>query len=314
MAATDHTLEPPLDELKAESLLRRPISRKLRAFGTTFLLLLPGVGWLAVFVLVPLGFTVVLSFWKSTIFGTSPDFQFGNYEQIIATPLYRELLLKTLRIAVATTLISLAVSYPIAYFLSLQPTGRKVVLALLLFLPFWTSYVVRTFVWLPILGTTGAINQLLLWLGVIDQPIGWLLYNEGTVYLGLVYVYTLFMTLPIFLSIEKIDPRLIEAASDLGARPLWVFLRIILPLSWPGVLSGSIMVFLLSMSAYVTPQLLGGPSGIMFSNMIAAQFLSNNNWAQGAALSVVLSVLVLLLLAGAGRWIGLQQVFMGGRS
>lgn len=195
MAATDHTLERPLDGLKAQSLLRRPISRKLRAFGTTFLLLLPGVGWLAVFVLVPLGFTVVLSFWKSTIFGTSPDFQFGNYEQIIATPLYRELLLKTLRIAVATTLISLAVSYPIAYFLSLQPTGRKVVLALLLFLPFWTSYVVRTFVWLPILGTTGAINQYLLWLGVIDQPIGWLLYNEGTVYLGLVYVYTLFITL-----------------------------------------------------------------------------------------------------------------------
>jgi spermidine/putrescine transport system permease protein len=265
-------------------------------------------------VLIPLGFTVVLSFWKSTIFGTSPDFQFGNYEQIVATPLYRELLLKTLRIAVATTLISLAVSYPIAYFLSLQPTGRKVVLALLLFLPFWTSYVVRTFVWLPILGTTGAINQLLLLLGLIDEPIGWLLYNEGTVYLGLVYVYTLFMTLPIFLSIEQIDPRLIEAASDLGARPLWIFLRIILPLSWPGVLSGSIMVFLLSMSAYVTPQLLGGPSGIMFSNMIAAQFLSNNNWAQGAALSVVLSALVLLLLAGAGRWIGVQQVFMGGRS
>ena len=128
MAATDHTLEPPPDGLKAKPFLRRPISRKLRAFGTTFLLLLPGVGWLAVFVLVPLGFTVVLSFWKSTIFGTSPDFQFGNYEQIIAAPLYRELLVKTLRIAVATTLISLAVSYPIAYFLSLQPTGRKVVL------------------------------------------------------------------------------------------------------------------------------------------------------------------------------------------
>ena len=115
---------------------------------------------------------------------------------------------------------------------------------------------------------------------MIDQPIGWLLYNEGTVYLGLVYVYTLFMTLPIFLSIEKIDPRLIEAASDLGARPLWIFLRIILPLSWPGVLSGSIMVFLLSMSAYVTPPASGGLR-VMFSNMIAAQFLSNNNWAQG---------------------------------
>jgi spermidine/putrescine transport system permease protein len=288
-------------------------SRRMRSSWTTLLLLSPGLGWLAIFVLVPLGFTMMLSFWKSTIFGTSPDFQFGNYEQIVTQPLYRDLLLKTLRIALATTIISLVVSYPIAYFLSIQPTVRKVVLALLLFLPFWTSYVVRTFVWLPILGTTGAINQFLMWLGLIDRPIEWLLYNEGSVYLGLIYVYTLFMTLPIFLSIEKIDPRLIEAAADLGARPLWIFLRIILPLSWPGVLSGCIMVFLLSMAAYVTPQLLGGPSGIMFSNMIAIQFLSNNNWALGAALSVTLSVIVLILLAAAGRWIGVQQVFMGGR-
>ncbi len=291
-----------------------PAGRKLRSLGTTLLLLSPGLGWLAIFVLAPLGFTVVLSFWKSTIFGTSVDFQFGNYAQVFTTPLYIDLLLKTLRIALVTTLISLVVSYPIAYFLSIQPDVRRVVLALLLFLPFWTSYVVRTFVWLPILGTTGAINQFLMWLGAIDRPIEWLLYNEGSVYLGLVYVYTLFMTLPIYLSIERIDPRLIEAAADLGARPVWIFLRIIVPLSWPGVLSGSIMVFLLSMSAYVTPQLLGGPSGIMFSNMIAAQFLSNNNWALGAALSVTLSAVVLLLLGTAGRWIGVQQVFTGGRN
>lgn len=291
-----------------------PRTRRLRSAATTLLLLSPGLGWLLLFVLVPLGFTVALSFWKSTIFGTTPDFQFGNYEQIFTTPLYRELLGRTLWIALATTLISLIVSYPIAYFLSIQPGTRKAVLALLLFLPFWTSYVVRTFVWLPILGTTGAINQALMWLGVIDEPIKWLLYNQGTVYLGLVYVYTLFMTLPIYLSIEKIDPRLIEAAADLGARPVWIFLRIILPLSWPGILSGCIMVFLLSMAAYVTPQLLGGPSGIMFSNMIASQFLANNNWALGAALSVTLSVVVLLLLAVAGRWVGIRQVFTGGRS
>jgi spermidine/putrescine transport system permease protein len=309
----DQAIErPPAEWRNRRTVLRR--GRRLRSHWATLLLLSPGLAWLALFVLVPLGFTVMLSFWKSTIFGTSPDFQFGNYEQIIAQPLYRDLLLKTLRISLITTLISLVVSYPIAYFLSIQPTIRKVVLALLLFLPFWTSYVVRTFVWLPILGTTGAVNQFLMWLGFIDQPLEWMLYNEGSVYLGLVYVYTLFMTLPIFLSIEKIDPRLIEAAADLGAQPMWIFLRIILPLSWPGVLSGCIMVFLLSMAAYVTPQLLGGPSGIMFSNMIAAQFLANNNWALGAALSVVLSVIVLLLLAAAGRWIGVQQVFVGGRS
>ena len=304
----------PIHAIEAMSDGAPPRARRWRSAATTLLLLSPGLGWLFIFVLVPLGFTVALSFWKSTIFGTTPAFQFGNFEQILTTPLYRELLGRTLWIALATTLISLIVSYPIAYFLSIQPGARKAVLALLLFLPFWTSYVVRTFVWLPILGTTGAINQALMWLGVIDQPIKWLLYNQGTVYLGLVYVYTLFMTLPIYLSIEKIDPRLIEAAADLGARPRWIFLRIILPLSWPGVLSGCIMVFLLSMSAYVTPQLLGGPSGIMFSNMIAAQFLANNNWALGAALSVTLSVVVLLLLAVAGRWIGIRQVFTGGRN
>ena len=133
------------------------------------------------------------------------------------------------------------------------------------------------------------------------------------VYLGLVYVYTLFMTLPIYLSLEKIDPRLIEAAVDLGARPAATFLRIILPLSWPGVLAGCIMVFLLAISAFVTPQLLGGPSGIMFGNIIASQFLGSNNWAMGATLSVTLIGAALATLFVAGRWIGVRQVFTGGR-
>lgn len=289
------------------------MARSSRGRWTLIALLAPGVIWLAVFVLVPLGFTVAMSFWKSNIFGTTPDFQFGNYRDALVNPLYRDLLLKTLRIALVTTLLSLVLSYPIAYCLAMQGGKRKALLLLLLFLPFWTSYVVRTFAWLPILGRTGAINQFLLAIGLIDQPLPWLLYNEGAIYLGLVYVYTLFMTLPIYLSIEKIDPRLVEAAADLGARPRSVFLTVILPLSWPGVLSGCLMVFLLAASAYVTPQLLGGASGIMFSNMIAAQFLSNNNWALGAALSIILSGVVLLILVGAGRWIGIQQVFTGGR-
>jgi spermidine/putrescine transport system permease protein len=172
---------------------------------------------------------------------------------------------------------------------------------------------VRTFVWLPILGRAGAINATLLWLGVIDQPIDWLIYNEGTIYLGLVYVYTLFMVLPIYLSLDRIDPRLIEAAVDLGARPWSVLWRILLPLSWPGVLSGCIMVFLLGVGAYVTPRLLGGPSGIMYGNMIADQFLNNNNWAFGAALGSTLALVVVILLLVTGRWIGIRQVFTGGR-
>src|ERR1039458_1094183 len=126
------------------------------------MLLVPGGIWLSLFVIVPLSFTIAMSFWKSTIFGTSPDFQFGNYMEIFRAPLYRDLLLKTLRISLITTLLSLLISYPIAYFLSMQSGTRKAVLVLLLFLPFWTSYVIRTFVWLPILGRTGALNQLLL--------------------------------------------------------------------------------------------------------------------------------------------------------
>jgi spermidine/putrescine transport system permease protein len=132
------------------------------------------------------------------------------------------------------------------------------------------------------------------------------------VLLGLVYVYTLFMALPIYMSLEKIDPKLIEAATDLGARPFRVFWEVLLPLSMPGVASGCIMVFLLTMSAYVTPQLLGGPQGIMIGNIIASQFLSSNDWAFGSALSVILIIVVMLLFLGIGRKTKVEQIFTGG--
>lgn len=285
----------------------------LKPIGRPQWLLLPGVVWLLLFGLAPLVFMVVMSFWRSTIFGTYPDFSLENYRQLFGVPLYRNLIFKTLRIAITTTLISLVISYPLAYFLARLKGPMKTIFVLLMFLPFWTSYVVRTFVWLPILGRNGAVNQALVWLGIVDQPLEWLLYNEGSLFLGLVYVYTLFMTLPIYLSLEKIDPKLIEAAIDLGARPHSIFLRIVLPLSRPGVLAGCIMVFLLAVSAFVTPQLLGGPSGIMYGNMVASQFLSNNNWAFGATLSVTLIAIVLALLMITNRWIGVREVFTGGR-
>jgi spermidine/putrescine transport system permease protein len=277
-------------------------------------LLAPGLLWLLAFVVAPFAFAVVISFWTSSIFGLTPDFQFGNYIRVFSNPVYRDLILKTLRVAFVTTCLALLLSYPMAYLLSVMSGRAKAIMTLALFLPFWTSYVVRSFVWLPILGTNGAVNRALLALGLIDQPLTGLLYNEGAIYVGLVYVYTLFMALPIYLAIEKIDPRLIEAASDLGATPRWVFLRIILPLSWPGVLSGCIMVFLLAMSSFVTPQLLGGPSGVMVSGMVAAQFQANNNWALGATLALVLSAMTFLILLVGGRWIGVRQIFTAGRN
>jgi len=143
---------------------------------------------------------------------------------------------------------------------------------------------VRSFAWLPILGRSGIINQILLAIGVIDQPIDSLLFTEGSVYVGLVYVYTIYMTLPIYLALDRLDPSLIEAASDLGGKPTQVFWRVVLPISLPGIWSGCTMVFLLSAGAFVTPQLLGGSSGIMIGNIIAQQFLNTTNWPLGAAL------------------------------
>lgn len=285
--------------------------RSRRKFGA--LLVAPAVLWLAVFAIGPLVFMVVVSFWTASVFGLSTELSTKSYESLIAEPVYGRVLLQTLRIAVITTVLALLVSYPLAMFLARLKGHRRTLAVVLLFLPFWTSYVVRTFVWLPMLGRSGLVNQVLVGAGVVDRPIDGLLYNEGAVYVGLVYVYTLYMTLPIYLSLDKLDPALIEAAGDLGATPLQSFRRVILPLTLPGVWSGCTMVFLLSCGAYVTPQLLGGPSGQMFGNIIASQFLNANNWPLGAALAVVLMTVVLGCLFLASRRFGLQQLFMGGR-
>jgi spermidine/putrescine transport system permease protein len=279
--------------------------------GPGWLLAAPAVLWLLVFSVIPIGLMAAMSFWKSTIFGTHPDFVFDNYKRVFSSSLYIGQLLRTLRIAISTTIISLVVSFPIALLLARLKGPWKSTFVLLLFVPFWSSYVVRTFVWLPILGRNGVINDALIALGVIDQPLDILLYNQGAVLLGLVYVFTLFMTLPIYVTLDKLDPALLEAANDLGARPLQTLLRVIVPLSLPGVMSGSVMVFLLSVGAYVTPQLLGGSSSLMFGNIIASQFLSDNNWAFGSALAVTMMVVVMAVLSVLGRFVGLQQGLSG---
>jgi spermidine/putrescine transport system permease protein len=292
---------------------REQLRRRLTASRVGWFLAAPAVVWLIVFTILPMALMVAMSFWKSTIFGTHPDFILDNYKRVFGNSLYIGQLLRTIRISIVTTVISLLVSYPIALLLSHLKGPWKSAFVLLLFIPFWSSYVVRTFVWLPILGRNGIINQALMSLGLIDRPLDVLLYNEGAVLLGLVYVFTLFMTLPIYVSLEKLDPALIEAANDLGARPLQIFARVVVPLSMPGAVSGSVMVFLLAIGSYVTPQLLGGPSGLMFGNIIAAQFLSDNNWGFGSALAVTMMLIVLALLLLAGRFAGLQQAISGAR-
>ena len=205
------------------------------------LLALPGAVWLLTFAVLPLGFLVVMSFWSTTIFGISTEFTFDNYVTIFSDSVYLTILAKTIRMALITTALTLLFSYPVAYFLAGLSGRSKAICLLLLFMPFWSSYVVRTFLWLPMLGRNGLVNTLLMKIGIIDEPINVLLFSEGTVHLGLIYVYSLFMILPIYLSLDRLDKRLIEAAADLGAGPFNTFRRVVLPLSMPGVLSGSVM-------------------------------------------------------------------------
>lgn len=274
-------------------------------------LVAPAMVWLALFALAPLVFLVTVSFWTASMFGLSASFSTQSYASLTADSIYLRVLANTLKIAVVTTALSLLVSYPVALFMASLKGRRKMLFVILLFLPFWTSYVVRTFVWMPILGRSGLINSFLMTLGIIDQPIDGLVFNEGAVYVGLIYVYTLYMTLPIYLALDKMDPALIEAASDLGASSWQVFRRVVWPLTLPAVWSGCTMVFLLCCGAFVTPRLLGGPSAQMFGNIISSQFLDAGNWPLGAALSVVLMTVVLLSLYLASRRFGFQRLFMG---
>ncbi len=278
------------------------------------LLVLPSMLWLLVFAIIPIVVLLCMSTWTSTMFGIERTWDLKNYVTIVSDSVYATILLRTARIAVVATLLSLLFSYPLAMFLvSLKGRTRSLFL-LLMFLPFWSSYVVRSFTWLPVLGRAGLINQTLMSLGIINEPIEWLVFNEGAVYVGLVYVYTLFMVLPIFLSLDRIDPQVLEAARDLGGKPYQVFMKVIWPLSLPGVWSGCVMVFLISVGAYVTPQLLGGTQGTMIGNVIATQFLNTNNWPLGSALSIVLIAMVAVLFAIVGRRLGLKQLFLGERA
>jgi spermidine/putrescine transport system permease protein len=308
---TDSAALPVVDEAIPElpKLLDRRKKDRLKGIA----LAMPGAVWLFVFAVLPLGFLILLSFWTSSLFGLSTTFTFDNYRSIASSSGYLTVLWHTLMISAATTILALIISYPMALFLADLKGNRKTIAVVLLFMPFWTSYLVRTFLWLPMLGRTGLVNQILISLGLVDTPVDWLLYNEGAVLLGLIYVYTLYMTLPIYLSLDKLDPKLLEAAADLGAGPLQILWRILLPLTLPGILSGSIMVFLLACGAYVTPQLLGGTKGVMFGSIIAAQYLQTNNWALGAALSVVLVAVVFLCLFAVGRRVRLNEVFLGVR-
>lgn len=274
--------------------------------------LLPGVGFLVFFLVVPLALLLVMSFWRASFGGVDIDWTLANYERLVSRPIYLQLMLKSTRIAFTATALTIVVAFPFAYWVAGKPPRRRAQLVFLVLIPFWTSFVVRTFAWIPLLGNNGVINYVLLKLGLINQPLDIFLFNQFTVMLGLLYVYLPYAILPILLSLERLDRNLLYAAADLGATPVQQLWRIIIPLSLPGILGGAILVFILSISAYVTPALLGGASGVMIANVIPDLFGVGMNWPLGAAVSVLLIAVTIAWIWLVGARVGLGRIFMEG--
>lgn len=253
----------------------------------------PGLLYLCVFFIAPLA--LVISF---TIFGRG---QFGGivYEPTLSNfsralePVYLKVLLNSGLIAIVTTVLALAIGYPTAYVIAGLPRRWRTVALILVVLPFWTNFLIRTYAWIVLLNAQGPLNGALEGLGIIDAPLG-LLYTPGAVVAGLLYAYLPLMILPLYSAIERLDPELREAAANLGASPIHAFLTVTLPLTLPGVLVGSIFVFVPSIGNFVIPELLGGGKTVMVGNLIRDQFLKARDWPFGS----VLALAVIVCLAG----------------
>jgi spermidine/putrescine transport system permease protein len=257
------------------------------------LLLGPSTLYLLLFFVVPLLIVVVYSFLTRGTYGEIVwTFTLENYVRVF-DPLYLQILWRSVLIAAANTLICLLFSYPFAYAIARMENVRtRNILLILVMIPFWTNFLVRTYAWRVILGTDGPLNGLLMAVGIIQEPLP-LIFNDGAVMVGLVYGYLPFMVLPLYATIERIDFSLVEAAHDLYADGRAAFWRVVLPLSMPGILAGSILVFIPSLGTFVTTDLLGGSKSVMIGNLIQSQFLTARDWPFGSAFSVLLMAAVL---------------------
>jgi len=264
-------------------------------------LVLPALAWMVLFLLVPLALIVALSLawrgpygpvdWGDSLGELLRSLSLDNYLRLFDL-LYLSLLWNSLRMAALTTAICLLVGYPVAYFLARSSGRLRAALLFLLLVPFWTNFLIRIYAWMILLRSEGLINQLLQALNLTDAPLQ-ILYTPTAVMIALVYEFLPFMVLPLFTSLEKLDPHLLEAAADLYARPARAFLRVTLPLSLPGVIAGTILVFIPTMGMFVVPDLMGGARTALVGNLVQRQFLAARDWPFGAAASMVLMILTL---------------------
>lgn len=267
-----------------------------------YTLLSPTVILMALTLGAPLILLLVVSFWTQDLLQFTKGFYLDNYIRFFEKPNYQKLLWRSIKISGFVTLFTVLLAYPMAYFIAFHVKKNKLMWIILITVPFWTSYLLRVFAWKIILGYNGVINSGLKTMGWIEQPLEFLLYNPFAVVLTLAHAWAAFAILPIYVSLEKIDRSLLEAATVLGDGPVQRFFRVTLPLSLPGVVAACLLVFIPTVGDYVTPALLGGPKGWMIGNLIQIQFGKANNWPLGAALSVI-SLLAITLAVCAFLWI-----------
>jgi spermidine/putrescine transport system permease protein len=258
---------------------------------------IPPLLWVTIFLLIPYAILFCYSFWQvSPLQIIIHSWSLDNYRELLRNHIYLEVLFRSMRIAGAVTALALLLGYPLAYFLSFRATKRKDLLYQLVIIPLWVSYLVRGYAWKTILGSDGVLNGFLQHLHLTNHPVEFFLYSPFAVILTLTHIYTPFTFLPIYASLEHIPRNLIEASQDLGASPARTFWRVILPLSLPGVLAGATFAFVLTLGDFLAPLLVGGPSGIMISNIVVSLFGAAYNWPLGAAISLCMLILVVTLL------------------
>ncbi len=256
----------------------------------------PVVLWLAFFVAIPLIYVFIMSFCSidKNSFNVVYEFSIENYKRLV-DPNYVQIYIQSLLIAALTTIVCIALAYPFSYLIARTVSKKKAILYMLVIIPFWTNSLIRIYGWRTFLGTNGWLNQLLQLLHITSEPVQFL-FNRGTTVLGMVYCLFPFMVLPLYTAIEKLDKNLLEASSDLGARGYKTFINVILPLTMSGIFSGSIMVFIPTLGFFFVSDILGGGNSDVIGNLIERQFQSGNNWPLGAALSIILIVITLLLV------------------
>jgi len=271
-------------------------------------LLSPTLITMSLILAAPLAMLFVYSLWRQSDLALDTHPSVFQYALILARGRYLELFVRSVAISGAVTIATVALAYPMAYFVAFRVTRTKFLWLVLLTIPFWTSYLLRVFAWKVILGYNGVINSGLMSLGLIKSPLTFLLYNPFAVVLTLAHAWAAFAILPIYVSLQKIDRSLIEAAADLGDGPFRRWLRVTLPLSLPGIISAAVLIFVPTTGDYVTPTLVGGSTGVMIANLIEVEFQRVNDWPLGAALSVTsmagVGVLTALVVQAARAAVG----------